>query len=141
MKTKDDAVRGWVRKAQSDLTAMRSCRDGGALDAACFHAQQAAEKILKAYLTACDIRFPFVHNLEQLADLCGSRDPQFSEIRDPAQRLTPYAVQLRYDDDFWPTEDIVERAMRNAETIIDFVTVRLPETCRVSRPDSRRADD
>lgn len=40
MKAKIDAVTGWLRKAESDLTALRFCAAGGAaLDAACFHAQ------------------------------------------------------------------------------------------------------
>lgn len=132
MKTRDDAVRGWVRKAESDLTAMRSCMDGGALDAACFHAQQAAEKLLKAYLTAFDVRFPFVHNLEQLVDICASRDSRFNEVREAAQRLTPYAVELRYDDDFWPSAEIAQRATRNAGTIKDFLMARLPDSVRPS---------
>ncbi len=51
MKEKNDLVLGWVRKAGSDLVAMDASLKAGALDAACFHAQQAAEKYLKAYLT------------------------------------------------------------------------------------------
>jgi HEPN domain-containing protein len=47
MKEKPDLVRGWVRKAESDLIAMRASAEAGASDAACFHAQQAAEKYLK----------------------------------------------------------------------------------------------
>lgn len=130
MKTKADAVRGWVRKAESDLTAMRSCSDGGALDAACFHAQQAVEKLLKAYLTAFDLRFPFVHNLEQLSDICAERDSAFREIKEISQELTPYAVELRYDDEFWPTRETTEAAALNACRIRAFIMPRLPEECR-----------
>ncbi len=129
MKTRTDAVCGWVRKAESDLTAMRSCSEGGALDAACFHAQQAAEKFLKAYLTAFDLRFPFVHNLEQLSDICAERDADFREIKGMAQELTPYAVELRYDDEFWPTRETTEAASRNACRIQAFIMPRLPEEC------------
>ena len=47
MKTKADLVRGWLRKADSDLTTAEMCLDAGrALDTACFHAQQAAEKYI-----------------------------------------------------------------------------------------------
>lgn len=46
-----DLARGWLRKADSDLEAARAIIETGkSLDAACFHAQQAAEKALKAIL-------------------------------------------------------------------------------------------
>lgn len=65
MKTKADVIHGWLRKADSDMAALRLCiANAKALDAACFHAQQAAEKALKAYLTSIAVQFPFVHNLE-----------------------------------------------------------------------------
>ena len=50
MKARNDLVRGWLRKAFSDVVAMDASLNAGALDAACFHAQQAAEKCLKAFL-------------------------------------------------------------------------------------------
>src|SRR5438067_13923662 len=99
MKTQADLVKGWLRKAESDLTASGLClSQNQALDTACFHAQQAAEKSLKAYLAAHNINFPFTHNLEKLAELCALNDPSFSSVKSLAQGLTPYAVELRYDD-------------------------------------------
>ena len=50
MKERADLVRGWLRKAASDAVAMDASLNAGALDAACFHAQQTAEKYLKAFL-------------------------------------------------------------------------------------------
>lgn len=99
MKTKADLVRGWILKAESDLTNARIClSEGEALDTVCFHAQQAAEKFIKAYLTAYEIDFPFIHNLEKLIELCAQFDPSFLSIKTLSQELTPYAVELRYDD-------------------------------------------
>ena len=101
MKSRLDLVRGFVRKAESDLDNAAMCMAAGrALDTVCFHSQQAAEKMLKAYLTAHSIDFPFLHNLEKLIDLCASRDAGFAEIKGLAGGLTPYAVELRYDHDF-----------------------------------------
>jgi len=39
-------------------------------DAICFHAQQCAEKYLKAWLIEAAAAFPRVHDLEAVADLC-----------------------------------------------------------------------
>lgn len=37
-----------------------------------YHAQQCAEKSLKAYLVFQDIDFPFTHNIGKLLDWCGA---------------------------------------------------------------------
>jgi HEPN domain-containing protein len=50
MKEKADLTAGWLRKAASDMMAAEAAQNAGAPDAACFHAQQAAEKYLKAFL-------------------------------------------------------------------------------------------
>lgn len=93
MKTKVDLVKGWLFKAESDLKNARIClHQGEVFDTVCFHAQQAAEKCLKAYLTAREIDFPFIHNLEKLIELCEQVDPAFQNIKTLGQELTPYAV-------------------------------------------------
>ncbi|MFZ0963000.1 MAG: HEPN domain-containing protein [Terriglobia bacterium] len=61
MKEKADAVRGWLRKAASDFVSIDATIAAGSLDAACFHAQQAAEKYLKGFLAFHDKPFPYTH--------------------------------------------------------------------------------
>lgn len=127
MKSKLDLVQGWLRKAESDLASAGLCVSAGeALDTACFHAQQAAEKCINAYLTEHEIDFPFIHNLEKLIELCSRRDPSFTTIKTLGQELTPYAVELRYDDEFWPTGETAREALETATAIRDFVQDRLP---------------
>lgn len=127
MKSRTDLVRGWLAKAEGDLTNARLCLAAGiALDTACFHAQQAAEKYLKAYLVAQAADFPFVHNLEKLVEVCARYDPTFLGIKTPAQELTPYAVELRYDLEFWPSVETARRAVELAQAVRDFVLARLP---------------
>lgn len=127
MKNKADLVRGWLRKTRSDMLAMAASLEAGALDASCFHAQQAAERFLKAYLIHVGTDFPFTHNLVKLADLAATSDPKFSALRGQAEQLTPYAVELRYDHEFWPEADVVQEACRSATTVRDFVLTRLPQ--------------
>ena len=135
MKSKADLVRGWLRKAESDLTsAALSLAAGQALDGACFHAQQAAEKCIKAYMTAGEIEFPFIHNLEKLIALCAQHDAEFATLKTLGQNLTPFAVELRYDAEFWPAPETVRGALAAASTIRDFVLVRLPAQQRPPVP-------
>ena len=106
MNDKASHARQWLAKADSDLTASRHLLDGGGpYDAVCFHAQQAAEKALKAWLAIADVPIPRTHNLEDLQALCLAL-PQVApasglEALDLSD-LTPFAVAARYDIEFWP---------------------------------------
>ena len=53
-----------MRKVHSDMLAMAASLEAGALDVCCFHAQQGAEKFLKAYLIHREVEFPFTHTWE-----------------------------------------------------------------------------
>lgn len=124
MKGKPDLVTGWLRKAASDLVAMRASALAGSLDAACFHAQQAAEKYLKAYLIDQDQAIPHTPNLYKLFALCSEFDPAFRDLIDTADLLTPFAVEARYDTEFWPTSEMLEQAEVAANRIARFVSAR-----------------
>lgn len=92
-------VQQWVDKAEGDWrTAGRELRARARpnYDAACFHAQQAAEKYLKALLLARQIGFPRIHDLVELLALLGGVPEALVELRDDAIVLTQYAVFFRY---------------------------------------------
>ena len=127
MKDRAEAVQGWVRKAESDLIALDATLNAGALDAACFHAQQAAEKYLKAFLFHSGVEFPYTHNLAKLLDLCAGTDPSFRSLLSAVEPLTPYAVEMRYDAEFWPEAPVAEDARSSALAVRDFVLARLPD--------------
>jgi HEPN domain-containing protein len=127
MKEKSDVVHGWLRKAASDIVALEAALGAGSLDAACFHAQQAAEKYLKGFLTFHDRLFPYTHNLADLTELCADIDVSFHSLTPMASELTPYAVRARYDDSFWPTLETAKQACASAFTVRDFVISRLPK--------------
>lgn len=128
MKKIRDLILSWIRKAESDLETLElAFAAKKALDAACFHAQQAAEKYLKAYLIWSNIDFPYVHDIEKLIHLCSGQDSSFEQLADLAGMLTPYAVELRYDDEFWPDIEVVSNARDAALAVRSFVLERLPE--------------
>jgi len=127
MKERADLVRGLLRKAQSDLTALDATLQAGSYDTAAFHAQQAVEKLLKAYLAHLGEEFPFTHNLSRLVELCADCDTDFQALMAVVEPLTPYAVELRYDSDFWPSEREAQEAHNLAIAARDFVLSRLPQ--------------
>jgi len=68
----------WVEKAEGDLhVAGRELRTRKMpnYDAVCFHAQQCAEKYLKAILQEYDQRIPKIHHLAELLTLVTKVDP------------------------------------------------------------------
>jgi HEPN domain-containing protein len=68
-----------------------------------FHAQQAAEKLLKALLMARNIPYRKTHDLRELIDLIRDHDIQFPESFMEIRTLSPFAVEFRYD--YLPVEE------------------------------------
>ena len=125
MKRRDDLVDGWLRKAENDLLTLGAAIDVGAYDTACFHAQQAAEKALKAFLIHAEVTFPFTHNLVKLTKLCATVDPSFASLDAIVESLTPFAVELRYDAEFWPEKSDALEAQKQAGVVVERVKTSL----------------
>lgn len=92
----------WVEKADGDFaTAGRElrARRHPNYDAVCFHAQQAAEKYLKAFLQEHSQPFPKTHNLVELLELCLAVDSDFEMQRNHLIVLDRYAMRYRYPGD------------------------------------------
>jgi HEPN domain-containing protein len=91
-------VREWVTKAENDLrTAIHTLKLGEQCptDTVCFHAQQCAEKYVKALLVLDGIDFPKTHDLEKLNALVPRRHRPALQPEEQA-RLTDYATGARY---------------------------------------------
>jgi HEPN domain-containing protein len=126
MKSNHDVARGWLRKADSDLRNAELCLAADeSLDTACFHCQQAAEKALKAFLIDRGLTCPLVHDLKRVLDCCLPADPTFKTLEPLALQLNPFAVQTRYDDEFWPDLAEVQDAVAAAKSIRQFIQVRM----------------
>jgi HEPN domain-containing protein len=61
-----------------------------------FHAQQAVEKALKAWLALRGARYPLTHDLPRLFSLLRQSVAEVAAFQD-LDRFTPYAVQARYE--------------------------------------------
>ena len=97
-----DEIRRWLRFAREDLEAVEALL--GEADFiprhACWLAQQAAEKALKAALVSQRVHFPFRHDLDALRNLLHERWHVKTQHPDLAE-LTEWAVEARYPGD-WP---------------------------------------
>ncbi len=121
-------AREWLSRAEQDLQAAeRVLQTPPPLPAiAAYHAQQAAEKALKAFLAAHNTAFRPTHNLEELLQACLALDAGFGRLTTAAQTLAPYATRFRYPGG--PTAPPVpeaEQALQLAEDLVGFVRERL----------------
>ncbi len=115
----------WLAHAQSDLNLARLAKSHKAIlpEQACFHAQQACEKALKATLVCKRIAFPLVHDIEVLLEIAkrgGLRLPR--RVRE-AGTLSPYAVEARYPgyEENITLADVTE-AIRLAGDVVEWAS-------------------
>lgn len=111
----------WMRFAHSDLELARApIVPKVLLESLCYHAQQAAEKALKAVLISLHIEFPRTHNIRTLPDLLPADIPTSTEILDAA-RLIDYAVLSRYPGYHEPIEEAeYQEAVNLAEYVVTW---------------------
>lgn len=124
-----EEVREWLETAQRDLFSARilTRHRPPVLDTACFHCQQAVEKVLKAFLVWTGTPFERVHSLTYLLDLCEAQEPEFASLRDRTEALAPYAVEIRYPGGGIEVSlEEAEEALATAEAVWDFVLDFLP---------------
>ena len=117
-------ARDWLIRAERDLLAAAGALQGAIVlsEMAAYHAQQAMEKALKAFLTAHNQPFPKTHDLERLVHWCENVLPAFSQFVAPAQTLNPYASQFRYPGGpLEPSRKEAEEALRMAGDVVRFV--------------------
>lgn len=129
MKKRIDLVKLWIRKAENDLVAaehLLTVRPHTPYDTICFHAQQCAEKYLKAFLVFHGIEFGKTHDLEELTGLASEIDESFLELKDESRWLTDYAVEVRYPMLMEePKEEEARSAIRIAIKIKELVLNKL----------------
>ena len=119
----------WIKKAENDIKCAKLILDSEEklTDMICFHAQQAVEKALKAFLTANVVRVGKTHDIMALIKQSIEVDQDFRELplNDLAQ-LTFYAVEVRYPDDYYlPTLSEARRAVELAEMVLERVKNKL----------------
>jgi len=99
MKNNSELLRLWIEKAESDLFTAKhllELKASAPTEIICFHAQQSAEKFLKACLIKNDLEILKTHNLTVLINELNKTAKGFSKLLKIAAKLTPYAVEARY---------------------------------------------
>lgn len=124
-----ELAREWLAKADVDLSAGNALRSAGDLnEVVAFHAQQAAEKALKAVLVRHQVEFPKTHDISRLLALCGSVEPYLAESLADSAELTPYGVEYRYPGEYPSvTREAAEASLAKARAVVHAVAKVLSE--------------
>lgn len=86
---------------------------------ATFHAQQCAEKYIKALLAFRKVQFPRIHDLAALNTLCQANGIFLPIKEEYLELLTAYAVEVRYPG-AQPTLEDAKESFEIAKTIRKF---------------------
>lgn len=101
----------WIQKAEGDWRIAQRELDSEepVWDGICFHAQQRAEKYLKAVLEEQEVEVPKIHDLVVLLDRTEEWSEEVAALRSALARLSTFGVATRC-----PGMDADEEAAREA---------------------------
>jgi len=120
-------VRQWLDYAEEDLKFARHGLTLGTeapFRLVAYHAQQCAEKSLKAFLVYHREDFPFTHNISILLELC-EKYVGWPAVLQEAEILTSYTISVRY-----PGEDeiVTEPQARSAILLAQKVKQKIEDS-------------
>ncbi len=133
MKPGREAALRWLRQAEHDLSVARRHQQAGDYSDACFMAEQASQKALKAFLTAQGHRSIYIHSVAQLAEESSQLDQDFVAHIGPGRILDQYYIPTRYPDALAPpavpfesyTQEQGEKAVAAANAMLSLVAQKL----------------
>ena len=131
-----DLARVLLARAVDDETLVRKVRsDADVADAIVgFHAQQAAEKLIKSVLAARGVVFMKSHALSYLIGLVEENDIEAPAELSEADVLSPWAVEFRYEGDEPPALDR-SAALSLVEKLRTWAEAELKATDQPPKPE------
>jgi len=124
-----DETKAWLTRAMMDIATGRfelTAVPPFTADAV-FHAQQAAEKAMKGYLTWNGRTFRKTHSLVELGEACTAIDPSLELLLRRAAPLTQYAWKYRYPGEpGQPSVLETEDALGTSQEVLAAILARLP---------------
>ena len=118
----------WLSKAENDFLNIRNNLQSDRVpwDTICFHPQQAAEKMLKAFLVYHGQTPVRTHDLIVLLARCIDLDRDLKVAEEDCRRLTVYGIGSRYPDDlFEPSKEEALEMLEAAKSVQEQVLRRL----------------
>ena len=115
--------REWINYAEKDFVAAEFLMTATSppIEIICYHCQQSAEKILKAFLIKNDIIPPRTHDLNLLINECYKIDNEVSILKKECNRLNDFGVNTRYPNNLDLIFDDAKIALKDSEKIKTYI--------------------
>lgn len=128
MNNNDKEGERWLKQSQYDLKVAVWNMEGKFYADACFKAQQACEKALKAFCYFNGERKVLGHSTRDLLEKCSRYNQAFSSLMKNCTKLDKYYITARYPNglpsgipnEYFDREE-AEEAIRLAEEVLFFV--------------------
>lgn len=118
----------WLRQAEKDLESARDSSNSGHYEWACFQAQQAAEKALKAFLLSKGFRAILSHSIRELLQDCSKYAAGLELFISKGKVLDSYYIPTRYPNGLVGSQIPAEYySAEDAETCINYAESILSE--------------
>lgn len=110
----------WLARAKGDLALAEMPLPKGAFyEDLCFHAQQTAEKALKAVYQQMGLRFRYTHDLDELISGLKKKGLDVPSEVENADTLTGFASEARYPGLSEPVSKVeYMEALQQAEAVV-----------------------
>ena len=116
----------WLAQARHVLDVAKTLRKEACYAESCFHAEQAAQVALKAFLYGRGERFVTMHSVKQLVERCATYEAAFQQLVDAGKVLDQYYIPTRYPDALgFPGVPYETYTERQADEAVQFATAIL----------------
>lgn len=132
MNLKKRSVKDWLFMAEIDLKSAQASLKDKIYSSACFHAQQAVEKSLKALLLHFESEVTKTHDLLFLLSRASKYERELEKFKEAASFLNKFYIPTRYPDAFpgslpegLPKREEALKSLEKAKEVLTFISKKL----------------
>ena len=117
----------WVNYSEKDFIAAQflMTATNPPIEIICYHCQQSAEKLFKAFLIKNDIIPSRTHDLNLLVNECVKIENTISILKKECNRLNDFGVNTRYPNNMDLELEDAKIALKDAEKIKEFILSKI----------------
>ena len=117
----------WVNYSEKDFIAAQflMTATNPPIEIICYHCQQSAEKLFKAFLIKNDIIPSRTHDLNLLVNECVKIENTISILKKECNRLNDFGVNTRYPNNMDLELEDAKIALKDAEKIKEYILSRI----------------
>ena len=117
----------WVNYSEKDFIAAQflMTATNPPIEIICYHSQQSAEKLFKAFLIKNDIIPSRTHDLNLLVNECVKIENTISILKKECNRLNDFGVNTRYPNNMDLELEDAKIALKDAEKIKEYILSKI----------------